>query len=178
MIKYLIRDLGAVLHYFPYGIAAGLVAVLALGVVNRKRMKRGMAARSVSGAFCFYTYLFLMMVITFFSRETGSENRIDLELFSTFGINARNNAYVIENILLFVPFGLTGAWYLEKMRNLFRAACFGAVTSLGIEFLQLVTWRGVFQIDDILTNTLGCFGGCVLFHVIAFLCRKVSSHSA
>ena len=30
---------------------------------------------------------------------------MDLELFSTWGINDRNNAFVVENVLLFIPYG-------------------------------------------------------------------------
>ena len=46
---------------------------------------------------------------------------------------------------------------------------FGAVTSFGIEFLQLVTRRGFFQIDDILTNVLGTVIGWLVFRMIVLL---------
>ena len=48
----------------------------------------------------------------------------------------------------------------------------GFFTSLGIELLQLATQRGFFQIDDILTNTLGAVVGYLFFGVISTLFRK------
>ena len=52
-----------------------------------------------------YGYMVLILVITLLSREDGSHLGLDLTIGSTWGINARNNAYVLENVLLFVPFG-------------------------------------------------------------------------
>ena len=90
---------------------------------------------------------------------------MDLELFSTWGINARNNAYVVENVLLFIPYGLLCSLAFEKFRNFFGCILFGALTSMAVESLQLVTSRGYFQIDDILTNILGTVVGYFLYYV-------------
>ena len=106
------------------------------------------------------------------SRESGNSKGFDLELFSTWGINDRNNAYVIENIMLFVPYGFLGSWAFEKMGNFFRCLALGALTSLYIESLQLVTGRGFFQIDDILTNTLGAVIGCLVYRLFLFCGKK------
>ena len=91
---------------------------------------------------------------------------MDLELFSTWGINDRNNAYVIENVLLFIPYGFLCGWNFIGARNLFRCAALGAVTSFGIEWMQLMTGRGYFQIDDILTNILGTVIGWIIFRIL------------
>lgn len=169
MVKYIVRDLRSVLHFWPYGIVAGLVVLIFLLVVNPIRRARGKAGLAVPGTVCFYMYLVILFVITFFSRETGSENGMDLELFSSWGINDRNNAYVVENILLFIPYGLFTTWYLGGTGVFMRNAFIGFLTSATIEFLQLFTGRGVFQIDDILTNFLGSILGWVLFCCVSRL---------
>lgn len=51
------------------------------------------------------------------------------------------------------------------MRRMGYCVATGAFTSICIESLQLVTGRGYFQIDDILTNTLGMFLGYLVFGI-------------
>ncbi len=83
----------------------------------------------------------------------------------------RNNAFVVENILLFIPYGFACPWVFRRARNLFCCTLIGAVTSLGIESLQLLTRRGYFQIDDILTNTLGTILGFLIYWLWRGVCR-------
>ncbi len=163
MLKYIINDLLATLRYLPYGIIAGLFAVVILHNFNRGRIKRGRDAVSLPAVSSLVMYVAVLLVITYFSRESGSRSgMMDLELFSTWGINERNNAYVVENVLLFIPYGFVLAWADPRQRNFFRNFITGALTSLAIESMQLITGRGFFQIDDILTNILGT--------VLGFLC--------
>ncbi len=161
MMKYVYKDLLAVLKYLPWGLAMGGVAGLLFAWL---RGRRGDCRRGSSAAvmvLCIYAALMLM--ITVFSRESGSRVGVDLKLFSTWGINDRNNAYVLENVLLFVPYGFICCLAFLKIRRFFSCMALGAVTSLGIELLQLATGRGYFQIDDILTNILGTLTGFLLF---------------
>ena len=114
----------------------------------------------------FWGYFAFILVLTLLSRESGSADKpIDLVLFSTLKINRRNNAYAVENILLFIPFGLFGAWNSQKKRIL-ATTFWGGLFSLTIETLQLITARGFFQLDDIITNMLGAFLGAVLYRVL------------
>lgn len=163
MINYIWKDLIAAMRHLPYGIMAGILAVIILSVVNTRRRRKGKVTLPAAAYSGFFMYGVILLLITFLSRETGSRNGIDLELFSTWGISDRNNAFVIENILLFIPYGFVSAWAFTSMRNLLCCTLFGAVTSLGIEYLQLITERGYFQIDDILTNTLGTIAGYIVF---------------
>ena len=95
-----------------------------------------------------------------------------MEIFSTWGINARNNALVVENILLFIPYGILVPWAFERCRKLFSGVLLGIITSLFIECLQLITSRGYFQIDDILTNVAGTILGYLMFKVFLGISRK------
>lgn len=165
MLKYIISDMLATLRYLPYGIIAGLFAVVILSRINQGRERRGKAAMSLPAVTSLVMYVAILLAITYFSRESGSRSGIDMELFSTWGINRRNNAYVVENVLLFIPYGFVLAWADIRQRHFLRNLLTGALTSLAIECMQLVTGRGFFQIDDILTNILGT--------ILGFLCYRM-----
>ncbi len=171
MLKYIISDMLATLRYLPYGIIAGLFAVLILHGINRGRKRRGKDTVSLPAVSCLVMYVAVLLVITYFSRESGARSGLDLELFSTWGINKRNNAYVVENVLLFIPYGFVLAWADARQRNFFRNLLTGALTSLAIECMQLVTGRGFFQIDDILTNILGTILGFLCYWLVRGICR-------
>lgn len=172
MLKYLIQDLSGTIRYIPFGIIIGIGMLLLTQVMNKRRQRQGKAPVRLIPNVCFFTYLALMLMITFLSRENGDSVGIDLEIGSTLRINTRNNAYVVENILLFIPYGFCLGWYLNKGGFFFRSLLYGFITSLGIEVLQLITGRGIFQIDDIITNTLGCVIGVILFKIINWCFRK------
>lgn len=173
MIKYIVKDLKEALYYLPYGVIVGILALIICKMINDRRRKKGESLLAVPGRVSFWMYASILIIITFLSRETGSRNGIDLELFSTWGINDRNNAYVIENILLFIPYGFVTAWAFVPMRSLLCCTLFGTVTTMGIEYMQLITERGYFQIDDILTNILGTMVGYLIFACLRKLYRRI-----
>ena len=162
MLKYIYQDLLSVVRFLPGAVAMGAIVSAAVFLAADK-MRRGKRRALMLPMILFWIYLSVMLIITFFSRESGVRQGMDLELFSTWGINERNNAYVVENVLLFIPYGFLSPWAFKRLRGIFRRGAVGFLTSLGIEFLQLATRRGYFQIDDILTNTLGTIIGYLLF---------------
>lgn len=175
MIQYIIDDLFSMLCYIPYGIIAWLIAVIFCRVINSTRVSKKKEPIHYLPGSLFFMYMVIVFIITFLSRETGSRNGVDLELFSTWGINDRNNAFVIENIILFIPYGFLCAWAIRRLRNFFLCTLFGAVTSVGIECMQLATGRGYFQVDDIATNVLGCMIGCILYGCLQIVCSYLKS---
>ena len=166
MMKYIYRDMVSAAEYLPLGLALGLPIAMILLCLSGRDGERKKRIVSMIPIAIYAIYLAILLVITFFSRESGSRNGgMDMELFSTWGINTRNNAYVVENVLLFVPYGFVCSWAFSWARNFFACVLFGAATSVLVECLQLVTGRGFFQIDDILTNILGTIVGFLLFWV-------------
>lgn len=178
MLKYIYQDLLSVVRFLPGGVAMGAIISVAFFQAadkvhrGKERIAKGPAVPRVAVAL-FWIYFSVMLIITFFSRESGSRQGMDLELFSTWGINERNNAYVVENVLLFIPYGFLSPWAFKVLRRFFRCGAFGFLTSLGIELLQLATQRGYFQIDDILTNGLGTVIGYLLFRLIGMIIRSM-----
>lgn len=174
MFKYIYGDMVSVLEYLPYGLALGVPIALILLCLMTRGGERKKSIVSVIPAAVYAVYLGILLVITFFSRESGSTaGAADLELFSTWGINTRNNAYVVENVLLFIPYGFLLSWVFEWARGFWKCLWFGAVTSVAVECLQLVTGRGFFQIDDILTNILGSVIGYLIFWIFMGRRKKV-----
>lgn len=171
-MEYIWRDMVSMLRYMPYGLVMGIpVAGILLAAANLMRGRRKKGTAAVLPIVLFGIYLSVMLIITFLSRESGGGSVFDLKMFSTWGINDRNNALVVENVLLFVPYGFLGCWAFERTKGFFCCTFVGALTSLAIESLQLVTGRGFFQIDDIVTNTLGAMAGWLIFRIL-FLRRK------
>jgi glycopeptide antibiotics resistance protein len=82
-------------------------------------------------------------------------------------------AELIMNVMMFVPIGFFTGGALKK-KHILNALVFGLGLSLFIELTQLITTRGVFNVDDIIHNTLGCIVGfgCFVF------CYKLMKHIA
>ena len=165
MFKYLIQDLMGTIRYVPYGVVIGLCLCIMIRAINNSRRRRGKAPRRLWAPVCFFTYLALMGIITFLSREDGSAVGMDLQIGSGLHINARNDAYLVENILLFVPYGFCYAWYRCRKGILFSGMFVAFTTSFLIEVMQLITERGIFQLDDIITNTIGGVLGVLIFQI-------------
>lgn len=173
MIKYIYMDILRMLRHFPWALLIGIPLSLGVvGIVNVVRGRKGKDKVPILPATLFGSYLSAILLITFLSRESGNKVGADWQLFSTWGINVRNNAYAVENILLFIPYGFFSCQTFRGLRRLARCTLFGAAVSLCIESLQLVTGRGFFQLDDILTNTVGTMLGCLIF--LLFFGRKKS----
>jgi glycopeptide antibiotics resistance protein len=70
---------------------------------------------------------------------------------------------MVQNVLLFVPFGLFGLLALGwRTYGIWRAACvivLGASLSASVEILQLFTVDRISSLNDLMTNTTGAFVG-------------------
>ena len=125
MLKYIYQDLLSVVRFLPGGVAMGAIISVAFFQAadkvhrGKERIAKGPAVPRAAVAL-FWIYFSVMLIITFFSRESGSRQGMDLELFSTWGINERNNAYVVENVLLFIPYGFLSPWAFKVLRRFFR----------------------------------------------------------
>ena len=170
MISYIIKDLTAALRYLPVGLAIGGSVFLLLFLINKRMIRKNRQPIPVAALTCLWFYVGIMLCTTVWFRETGS-TKIDMEFLATWGINKRNNALVVENVLLFVPYGFLLPWVFERARGFLRTGFWGLLTSVCVEVLQLVTGRGYFQIDDILTNTLGALIGFLVFAIARRILR-------
>lgn len=70
---------------------------------------------------------------------------------------------MIGNVLVTIPFGILLPFLRTKKTGLVRITIDTFLLSLCIETLQLVTKVGVFDVDDLILNTLGGLVGCLLY---------------
>lgn len=105
-----------------------------------------------------------------YSIKQGWE-RANTEPFSTIKLfyNSRNlNAEYKQNNLLgnllgFVPVGILLALLIPFFRKGIYTLLAGFFLSLGFEMTQLLFGLGIFDVDDILLNTAGCYIGFFLY---------------
>ncbi|MCX6318645.1 MAG: VanZ family protein [Bacteroidetes bacterium] len=72
---------------------------------------------------------------------------------------------LLGNIIGFIPFGILLPFLLPWFRHFFKTLFAGLLLSLGYELVQLKFGLGVFDVDDLILNTAGCFVGYVLFRI-------------
>lgn len=171
-IKLVIEDLAGSFRYFPQGILTGMVMLIVLLAWNYTQKKKGKSQISMVYGICMAIYGVVLLYLTLFSREAGSRDKIDLVLFGTIGKNPRTYSYVVENILLFIPFGVLLPKLFRKFANPMLCLLMGSLVSFMIETTQLLTKRGYFQLDDIVTNAVGTFIGWLIFHIVHIIQTK------
>ena len=124
--------------------------------------------------FLFMGYLFLVLCTTLFYREETFEKRYMFQpLWSYINLYNKRVAEIIMNIVMFIPIGFFAGGALKK-KHVWKAIEIGIVLSFFIEITQLITTRGVCNIDDVIHNTLGCVIGFLCF----VLCYKLIKRTA
>ena len=108
----------------------------------------------------------LQLSITLFSREPGSRTGVDVKLFETWGNQRLPDRYFVENILLFLPFGVLLPAAVPSLRKGWCCVYAAFSTSMMLETVQLLTERGYCQLDDVVTNTLGAAIGYLVFALV------------
>lgn len=184
---YMLQDMKEPVSYLPQAVLIGLAAAAAgfflLFIIkwikkepltDRNRTAGELALR-IFVLFLFTAYLTVLLQEAFFSRPPGSRTSVDMTLFGTWGHSPQGNAYVIENVIMFIPWGLL----LPVIIRLFRRGagawlCIlsGFLASVSLETVQYLTQRGHCQLDDVVMNTLGTLAGWLLFKLFVKLKRK------
>ena len=167
MLNYIIEDILEVLQYLPYGLAAAVFVALLDLLRNRYRGKRGKRRLSPALGAALACYGVVLAYTVYFCRPPGSRSGVDLTLFGTLG-GPQSNAYVVENVLLFIPFGVMVPMRFRWLRRFSDCVFMGMVCSIFIETIQYFTGRGFTQLDDVVMNTLGTICGYLIYY--AFVC--------
>lgn len=79
---------------------------------------------------------------------------------------------LLGNVAAFVPFGALIRWVRNKKTGFFTATVYTFLFSLCIECVQLVTRVGVFDVDDLILNTLGGMIGYLFYYILARYDKK------
>lgn len=170
MIQYIIKDITNLSRSIPAGILVGLLFLAAACLREKKRGSVCGRIFAKVGYFALGCYLFLLLEVTLLNRiNAGRTREVDLTLTSLFSFSGQIRAYAVENILLFVPLGFLLPFFTQKKSGFLRYLICGAGCSLFIELVQLLTARGLFQLEDILMNTVGTGIGYSFYILIYFI---------
>ncbi|QTE68784.1 VanZ family protein [Clostridiales bacterium] len=110
-------------------------------------------------------YAFLILSETVLIRKPFEGEHIKLELFWSWRVWSVQQNQILTNVIMFVPVGVLAGW-IWKWRGLWVAVGLSII----IEFLQLLTARGLCEIDDGIHNCIGALIGIG----IVMLDKKIS----
>lgn len=79
---------------------------------------------------------------------------------------------LLGNVVAFMPFGALIRWVVDRKVRWFQAMGYTFLFSLCVELLQLVAKVGVFDVDDLILNTLGGLLGFIVYYLLLLLNRR------
>lgn len=116
-------------------------------------------------------YLLILLRITVFrSHSYPTEMSVNLSLFTDLVATYHENGIwmvlylVVGNIVWFVPFGFLLPAIFQKLKSYYIIPL-GFLLSLVIEISQFALKKGMFEIDDLVLNTLGTAIGCFIYKI-------------
>ena len=125
-------------------------------------------------ALCLALYIFVVLGFTVLWRP-GVYRAAHFELFWSYRVwfagDWMMGSQILGNIGMMIPFGLLLCFSIHMIRPkagpwwIMVIIC-GAIFSLIIETLQLLTMRGTFEWDDLINNTLGSLIGWAVYRLL------------
>ena len=147
---------------------AVLIGVLFAGGINWLKPVSNQRNYSVVLPFIDGVFFYFLLYVTLISREIGSRREVMLLPFESFKILSEEFHYVIENVLLFIPFGfllyITSCAF-DKKCNMKTILLASFLTSVSVEFLQYIFSCGKSETDDVITNVVGAMIGYLIAKV-------------
>ena len=153
-------------------LLAGLTALVTYILYKRGRIKASTAIIFPILVF----YFSFILTITILERTPSRHARYELDLFWSYKrILSGTTALLAENfwnVVLFVPLATMLAIIFDakavkgKRRWIWMTVFVCVLLSAGIEIVQLITHRGLFEFDDIIHNTLGALIGVAVVVII------------
>ena len=124
-----------------------------------------------------YTVFMIWLLIFAFSRTRGTTYKYNIIPFKTiYGLLINPGSKYIKwviirelfgNIVLFIPLGFFLSIYSKWEKSIFiKVALKTVIIMMIIESIQGITHYGMFDVDDVILNTIGSIAGCFLFVLI------------
>lgn len=161
-----------------YGVLIATIFALILSVLSRKNKAVVFVSLYILWA------LFMILYFTVVSRSVWTEYELRAPLWSLREVINGNVGVIYEktlNTLLFVPLGGfldIEMFYIRRCLGarwsqwaLATVLCF--MMSVIVEILQLMTRRGICEVDDVMWNTFGALIGVALANVMTVLVTGV-----
>jgi glycopeptide antibiotics resistance protein len=139
------------------GIIAFLYFFGCICMAGKKKKKLG-AYRVITGLL-FAFYISQVVGITLLNRNAAAEARIDLNILEVYKIAFGGNSVfltqIIGNVLMFIPLGILVPMCFKSTKGAMKMLVLAFACSLAIETTQLYTHTGLFELMDLIHNTLG-----------------------
>lgn len=155
-----------------------VIALLFLGVISlfyvlyRKRGgKRKFSVTQFTAGGLLVMWFGLVMMLTTFSRGANFEGWVNFRLFSGY-LSAWNQwslsefQLIIFNMMMFMPLGFLLPLLGMRTRRFTPVLIISLIVTIGIELIQIISGRGIFELDDIFHNTLGSIAGYLIMQAI------------
>lgn len=159
-----------------FAVVLTLFILLGYFVVYKKILKgeRRITKGKLIWFIIFVCYLVVLIGATMLSRGNWYANTKIQPLFYSYkeawnNFEPRQWRNIILNIFLFVPLGFLLPMGIKWFDNFLKICFVGFLLTLGIETLQLLLKRGIFELDDILNNTIGTMVGYGCFSLIILI---------
>ncbi len=177
LYKIIAQDIIEPLTYLPKGLIYGAILIVILILINglwyQSRRCQLISPIKVICMGLFAAYIYTLLQQTYFSRLPGSRNTVSLILGETWQGSVRSKAYVIENLLMMIPFGALLPNVLKPADNIFCCVPLGFSFSVCLEYAQFLSQRGHMQVDDVVMNLMGTTIGYLFFVSAKLLCRSL-----
>jgi len=157
-------------------IYAALFALLLFIMIRRHKAGKLVAWRIVC-ILGIFSWVFFVYLSTVFSREAYAGNHLELRLFWSYErILRRHSIFMLEEVLMnlgmLVPMAFLSGLLVREKSSYKWIVLAGFLISFSIECLQLITRRGLFELDDIFHNTLGVALTCLIMKFVRFRRRN------
>ena len=119
----------------------------------------------------------VVLGITTLSRPAMFTGQFNPSLFSSY-VNAWNKwsmpelQLIIFNMFMFVPLGFLLPVIHPKMKSFWRVFILSIVFTLCVEIFQYISGKGIFELDDLLHNTIGSLAGYFIVMAIVTSIEK------
>jgi glycopeptide antibiotics resistance protein len=125
----------------------------------------------------FFMYLILMIWQLFLGpyRSYSVVRRYNIYPFNTimnYFMNSDKFSFhiifinLVANIVTFIPLGFFTSLLFKRLNKVITITIFSVLTVTSIEAMQFIFNVGVFDVDDIILNTLGCVIGFTFYKII------------
>ncbi|MCM1262510.1 MAG: VanZ family protein [Butyrivibrio sp.] len=114
-------------------------------------------------------FIYYLLYVTLLMRSIGSRREVEFLPFNSYELSRGDFHYLIENMLLFVPFGVllyVNLYIYGRKCNIKTILLTALLASVSIEFLQYAFSCGKSEIDDVLANVLGALIGYAISRLI------------
>ena len=157
-------------------LIAALVAVVTYVLYRNGKLKASAAIALPVLVF----YLAFVVTITLVERVVSANPTYNLTVFWSYQAIADGRKdlimEIVWNIVLFVPIGVLIS-FLIPVKHFWISILSCLLFSVGIESMQLVFYRGFFEFDDMIHNTLGAILGIVVFALVSLVWKGLISIS-